>query len=88
MRNDGQQAARKLVAGDAEVVKIADRARRVRPVQSAENQHARQRRADADPGGFVVANLADHDDVGVLAEHRPQAFAEAELALVVDSASG
>ena len=39
-----------------------------------------ERGADADPGGLVVADLADHDDVGVLAEHRAQALAEAHLA--------
>ena len=43
-----------------------------------------ERGADADPGGLIVADLADHDDVGVLAEHRPQPFAEAHVARIVD----
>ena len=35
-------------------------------------------------GGLLVADLADHDHVGVLAEHRPQALAEAHVAAGVD----
>ncbi len=80
LRDDRQQAVGELVAGDAEVVEVADRARRVGAVDRAEDEHAGQRGADADPGGLVVADLADHDHVGVLAEHRPQALAEAHLA--------
>ena len=55
----------------------------VRAVQGAEDQDAGEGGADADPGGLVVADLADHDDVGVLAEHRPQALAETHLARVL-----
>ena len=79
LRDDRQQAAGELVAGDAEIVEVADRARRVGAVERAEDQDAGQRGADADPGRLVVADLADHDDVRILAKHRAEALAEAHL---------
>src|ERR1700735_5319587 len=73
--DEGEQAAIKVIPRNPEVVEVADRAGGIRAMQRAENQDAGQRGADADPGSFVIANLADHDDVGILAEHRPQSFA-------------
>ena len=50
----------------------------------AEDEHPGHRGADADLGGLLVADLADHDDVGVLAEQRLQPLGEADVDPVVD----
>ena len=51
-------------------------ARRVVGVQRREHEVAGERRLDGDLRRLAVADLADHDDVGVGAHHRAQAGGE------------
>ena len=53
-------------------------------VQGGENHVAGQRRLHGDLGGLAVADLADHDDVRVLAQDRPQAGGKGQADLRVD----
>ena len=55
--------------------------RRVVGVQRREHQVAGQRRLDRDLRRLAVADLADHDDVGVGAHHRAQAGGERQAGL-------
>src|SRR5512133_1256946 len=52
-------------------------------VDRGEDEVAGQRGLDRDLGRLEVADLADHDDVGVLPEERPQPVREGELDLRV-----
>jgi hypothetical protein len=58
---------------DAHVHQAADRARRVVGVQRRQHQVPGQRRLDRDLRRLEVADLADQDDVGVLAQERAAA---------------
>ncbi len=61
---------------------------RVVGVQGGEHQVAGQRGLDGDLGGLVVADLADHDDVGVLAQEGAQRGGEGQADLLVAPAPG
>ena len=50
-------------------------------VQRREHEVAGQRRLDGDLRGLEVADLADHDDVGVLPQDRAQRVGEGEADL-------
>jgi hypothetical protein len=63
----------------AQVHQPRDRAGRVVGVQRAEHQVAGQRGLDRHLGGLQVADLADHDDVRVLAHQRAHALGEAQV---------
>jgi hypothetical protein len=68
---------------DAHVEKARDGAERIVGMQGAEDQVAGQRRLDGDLRGLGVADLADHDDIRVLAQDRAQAAGERQLDLGV-----
>ena len=53
-------------------------------MQRGEHEVARQRGLDRDLRGLAVADLADHDHVGVGPHHRAQAGGEGETALPRD----
>src|SRR5687767_5356510 len=48
-------------------------------MQRAEHEVPRERGLDGDLSGLAVANLADHNDVRVLAQDRPQAVGKGEV---------
>ena len=78
----GQHAdhgGRNQVGRHAQVGQPRDGRGRVVGVQRAEHQVAGQRRLDRHLGGGQIADLADHDDVRVLAHQRAQAFGEAHV---------
>ena len=54
---------------DAQIHKPRRRARGVVGVQCREHQVTRERGLDGDPGGLLIPDLPDHDDVGVLPEN-------------------
>ncbi len=39
---------------------------------------------NGDFGGFTIANFADHDDIGVLPENRPEACSKRQVDLGID----
>ena len=57
---------------------------RVGGVQRRQHEVAGQRRLHGDPRGLDVADLADQDDVGVLAQDRLEAAGEGDAGLLVD----
>ena len=73
---------------DAHVDQTGDRARRVVGVQRGEHEVAGQRGLDGDLGGLLVADFADHDDVGVLPQEGAQRVGERQADVVVAPAPG
>ena len=69
---------------DAHVGQAGHGAGRVVGVQGRQHQVPGQRSLDRDLRGLVVADLADHDDVRVLAQDRAQGLGEVEVDLGVD----
>ena len=65
-------------------IEAGDRRRRVVGVQRREDEVAGERGLDGDLRRLAVADLADHDDVGVGAHHRAQAVGERQAGLRVD----
>src|SRR5690606_13836254 len=68
---------------NAHVQQAADGGGRVVGVQGGEHQVAGERRLDRDLRGLEVSNLADHDDVGVLAKERAQRHREVKPDVIV-----
>ena len=68
---------------DAHVDQPGDGRAGVVGVQGAEDQVAGQRRLDGGAGGLLVADLADHDHVGVLPQERPQGLGEGQADLLL-----
>src|SRR5436305_7562708 len=66
------------------LVEAGERARRVVRVQGREDEVAGERRFDRDLRGLHVADLADHHDVGIRAEDRPQRRGERQSGALVD----
>jgi hypothetical protein len=66
---------------DAHVDEARDGAGRVVGVDGGEDEVAGERGADGDLGGVLVADFADHDDVGILAEHVAERAGEGEADL-------
>mmetsp|Transcript_4996 Transcript_4996/g.18196 ORF Transcript_4996/g.18196 Transcript_4996/m.18196 type:complete len:480 (+) Transcript_4996:577-2016(+) len=67
------------IARHAQILQARDRRDRVVGVQRAEHQVAGQCGLDRHFGRLEVADLADHDDVRVLAHQRAQALGESEV---------
>ena len=53
-------------------------------MQGGEDKMAGERRLNGNGGGLAVADLADQNDVGILAENRAQRRCEGEARLFVD----
>ena len=64
---------------EAQVQQTGDGAGGVVGVQGAEDQVAGERGLHGDFGGFLVADFADQDDVGVLAQHAAQDAGEGQF---------
>ena len=73
---------------DAHVDQAGDRAGRVVGVQRAEHQVAREGRLDGHLGHLQVADFADQDDVGRLAQHGPQDLGERQADAVAAPGTG
>ena len=78
-RRRGQEAL------DPHLLQADDRARGVVRVQGRQHHVPGERGLDRDPRGLAVADLADHDHVGVRAEDRAQPGGEGEAGLAVDA---
>ena len=77
------QHAREQEALDAELDQARDRAGGVARVHGREHQVAGERRLHRHLRGLGVADLADHDDVGVLAQDRAQRGREGDVDLAL-----
>ena len=78
LRHDAIQRRNEIVRLDAHVDEAADHVGHVVGVNRGENQMAGERRVDGDLRGFLVANFADHDLVGVVTQNGTQAAGERE----------
>ncbi len=72
LREHAEEARCKQIRLDTHVRQARHRAGRVVGVQRGENEMAGERRLHGDLCGFEVADLADHDDVWILAQDRTQ----------------
>src|SRR6266852_757960 len=84
LREDPEQRVGKVERIHAHVEQPGDGLRRAVRVQGGEHEVARQRGLNTRAGGFLVAHLADHDDVRVGAQERPHHNREIEAGLFVD----
>ncbi len=84
LRDDEAHRGGDRVGLHAHVDQARQGLRRIVGVQRGEHQVAGLRRLDGDLGGLEVADLADHDDVGVLAQEGAQRRGEGQAHLVVD----
>ena len=82
--DDAVDRARDEERLDPHLDQAGDRRRRVVGVQRREDEVAGERRLDRDLRRLAVADLADHDDVGVGAHHRAQAVGERQAGARVD----
>ena len=73
LRQHAEQRRREQIVLDAHLEQAGDGARRVVGVQRREHEVTGERRLDRDLGGLGVADLTDHDDVGILTHDRAQA---------------
>ena len=78
LREDAVDGRGEQVILDAHVEQAGDAAGGVVGVQRREHQVAGERRLHGDARGLEVADLADHDDVRVLAHDRAQRVGEVE----------
>ena len=69
---------------DPHVDEARDAAGGVVRVDGREHEVTGERRGDRDLGRLAIADLADHDDVGIVAQERAQARRERQLDLRVD----
>ena len=83
LRQHAEQAAGEKERLDTHVDEASDAARRVVRVHRRQHQVAGQAGLDGDAGGFIVADLTDHDDVRVLPKDRAQRLGERQIDLRV-----
>ena len=84
LRDDGVDGRGDKIRRDAHVDETHDAARRVVGVQGGEYQVTGDGRADGYLRRLVVTDLADHDDVGVLAQEGAETACEGHARLGVD----
>ncbi len=84
LRQHAVERRDELVGLDAHVQEPAEHVDDVVGVDGREHQVAGERRLNRDLRGFRVADFADHDLVGVVAQDRPQAARERQPLLLVD----
>src|SRR5712692_7181927 len=83
LRHDAVESGDKVVRLDAHIDEAADDVGHVVGMDSGENEVAGEGRLDGDLRGFLVANFADHDLVGVVTQDGAQASREGEALLLV-----
>src|SRR5277367_6008823 len=88
LREDAIQRGDEIVGFDAHVDEAADDVRAVVGVHGGEDQVAGERGIDGDLRGFLVANFADHDFIGIVTQDRAQAAGKGEAFLFVDGNLG
>src|SRR5690242_757617 len=86
--HDAIERGDEVVRFDAHVDEAADDVGHVVGVDGGEDQVPGESGLDGDLGGFLVANFADHDFVGVVAQDGAQAAGESEAFFLVDGNLG
>ena len=84
LRDHRAQGARQQERFDPHVAHPGDRARRVVGVDGGQHEVPGERGLDRDLGGFAVADFADHDHVGILAQNRAQPRSESQPDFRID----
>src|SRR5256884_2812856 len=84
LRHDAIQSRDKVVRLDTHVDEAADDVGHVVGVDGGKNEVAGERRLNGDLGGFLVADFAHHDLVGVVAQDGAQPARESEALFLVD----
>ena len=82
LRDDGGKRSGDLKSGHAQVEQARDGGDAIIGVQRGEDQVASLRGFQRNFGGFFVADFADHDDVGILAQDGPRQDANVSPAFV------
>src|SRR6202011_1355939 len=80
---DAVQRRYKVVSFHAHVEESSEHIQNVIGVDRGEDQVAGQRGVDGDLGGFLVADFAHHDFVGVMTQDGPKTAGEGETLLFV-----
>src|SRR5690348_4850276 len=88
LRHDAIERGDEVVRFDAHVDEAADDVGHVVGVDRGEDQMAGESGLDGDLRGFLVANFADHDFVGIVAQDGAQASREGESLFLVDGNLG
>src|SRR5947207_10102843 len=84
LREDRFERRGHQIGLDTHVHKPGDRARRVVRVQRGKNQMAGQRRLHGNLGGLLIANFADENHIGIVAQNRAQSARESQPGLFRD----
>ena len=82
--DDAVERSHQIERIDPDVQHAADHIEHAVGVHGGEHQMAGERGLDRDLRGFAVANFADHDLVGIMAQDGTQAAREGQAALFVD----
>ena len=78
LRQNAVQRGDEVVRLDAHVQEAAQHVQHVVGVNRGEHQVAGERGVDGDLRGFLIANFADHDLVGIVAQDGAQAAREGQ----------
>src|SRR6202158_3886484 len=84
LRQNAVQRRHKVVRLDAHVQEAPQYVHHVIGVDGGEHEVPGERRLDGDLGGFVVANFADHDLVGIVTQDGTQTAREGQSLFLVD----
>src|ERR1039458_7339939 len=83
LRQDAVERRYEIIGLHAHVEKAPQHVQHVVGVYRGEHQVAGERRVDGDLGGLLIADLAHHDLVGIVAQNGPQTAREGEALLLV-----
>src|SRR5260370_24813562 len=83
LRHDAVQSGDKVIRLDAHIDEAADDVGNVVGVDGGENEVAGGGRLDGDLGGFLIADFANHELVGVVPQDGAQAAREGETLFLV-----
>ena len=78
------QRGNEVVGFDADVQEAAEHVDHVVGVNGGEDQVAGERGVDGDLGGFLIADFADHDLIGIVPQDGAEAAREGQALLLVD----
>ena len=84
LRENAVQRGDEVIGLDADVQEAAEHVDHVIGVDRGEDQVAGERRVDGDLRGFLIADFADHDLIGIVTQDGAQAAREGQALFLVD----